>query len=165
MNRDAPPRDTDVLIVGAGPTGLALGCRLAQKGVRHLLVDQAEEGANTSRASVIHARTLELLARIGVTERLLREGVVVSHFSVRDRDERLLELDFSGLPTRYPFTLMLPQSVTEAILLERLSSLGAEVHRPLRAGALVEDDQGVTATLLDARPDTMADDARHLVRA
>ena len=56
------PTRTDVLIVGAGPTGLALAIALQQAGVDHLLIDRLPEGQNTSRAAVIHAHTLDMLA-------------------------------------------------------------------------------------------------------
>ena len=55
------PSETDVLIVGAGPTGLSLAATLQQAGIRHVLIDKLAEGQNTSRAAVIHAHTLEVL--------------------------------------------------------------------------------------------------------
>src|SRR5262249_36213583 len=70
------PTSTDVVIVGAGPTGLALAATLAQKRVPFLLLDRLPEGANTSRAAVVHARTLEVLEGLGVTDRLRAEGLV-----------------------------------------------------------------------------------------
>src|SRR5437899_4627696 len=105
--------DCDVLVVGAGPTGLTAAAALVQSGRRVLIVDRQAEGANTSRAAVVHARTLEMLDRIGVARRLTERGVKCRTFSVRDRDRTLLSLDFSRLPTPYPYTLMVPQSVTE----------------------------------------------------
>ena len=80
------PFDTDVLIVGAGPTGLTLAASLAQKGIRYLLVDAQAEGANTSRAAVIHAKTLEVLRPLGITDSLLAKGKAVSRFTIRDRN-------------------------------------------------------------------------------
>ena len=62
--------NTDVLIVGAGPTGTALAIALQQAGVSHLLIDKLEQGQNTSRAAVIHAHTLEMLEELGVSEEL-----------------------------------------------------------------------------------------------
>jgi 2-polyprenyl-6-methoxyphenol hydroxylase-like FAD-dependent oxidoreductase len=121
------PTTTDVVIVGAGPTGLTLACILAAEGVSFILVDRLAEGANTSRAGVVHARTLEVLEELEVTDRLRAEGHVVPRFVVRDRDRRLATIRFDGLPTRYPYTLMVPQQITEAILLGRLRELGSDV--------------------------------------
>src|SRR3954463_14639729 len=119
-----------VAIVGAGPTGLALAVRLRAAGCDVAVLDQAPTGMNTSRAAVIHARTLEVLEPLDVTRRLLPEGVVVPVFTLHDRARVLATLNFSGLPTAYPYTLMLPQSRTEAILGERLAELGGSVRRP-----------------------------------
>jgi 2-polyprenyl-6-methoxyphenol hydroxylase-like FAD-dependent oxidoreductase len=119
-----------VAIVGAGPTGLALGAELKRLGISALILDRLEAGANTSRAAVVHARTLEVLEPLGVTPELLREGIVVPIFRIRDRDRILTSISFRDLDTKYPFTLMCPQNRTEAILLRRLESLGGSVQRP-----------------------------------
>ncbi|NRF67790.1 FAD-dependent monooxygenase [Aquincola sp. S2] len=141
--------DTDVLIVGAGPTGLTLATALAARGVRATVIDRLAEGANTSRAAVVHARTLEVLERLGVAQRLEAAGLQAQRFTIRDRDRVLVPIGFSDLPSRYPYTLMVSQAVTEAVLLARLGELGAQVLRPHTLVALVQDDAGVTATLDD----------------
>jgi 2-polyprenyl-6-methoxyphenol hydroxylase-like FAD-dependent oxidoreductase len=61
---------------------------------------------------VVHARTLEVLEELEVTDRLRAEGHIVPRFTVRDRDHVLVTIRFDGLPTRYPYTLMLPQNIT-----------------------------------------------------
>jgi 2-polyprenyl-6-methoxyphenol hydroxylase-like FAD-dependent oxidoreductase len=140
---------TDVLIVGAGPTGLTLATALAVRGIRATVVDRQAAGANTSRAAVVHARTLEVLEQIGVVDRLVSLGVRASRFTIRDRDRVLLPVRFDDLPTRYPYTLMISQAVTEAVLLERFTELGGQVLRGRAVTDLAQDDQGVTATVED----------------
>ena len=155
----APPRpptpaeafDADVLVVGAGPTGLTLATALAVRGVKAIVVDRLAEGANTSRAAVIHARTLEVLEPLGVVPRLVGLGIHAKRFSVRDRDRVLVPIAFGDLPTRYPYTLMVSQAVTENVLLERLRELGGHVMRPRTLVGLVQDDSGVMAALDDGR--------------
>jgi 2-polyprenyl-6-methoxyphenol hydroxylase-like FAD-dependent oxidoreductase len=142
------PRSTDVLIVGAGPVGLTLAAALQARGVDVVLVDKAAEGANTSRAAVIHARTLEALRGIDVTDELVRRGTIVPRFTMRDRDRALLTIDFDGLPGRHPYTLMLPQDITEAVLARRLDGLGGTVHRGYELERLEQDAAGVTATMV-----------------
>ena len=141
--------DTDVLVVGAGPTGLTLAASLTTRGIRTTVIDRQAEGQNTSRAAVIHARTLEVLEPLGVTPRLVQRGLQAQRFTIRDRDRVLVPIDFAPLPTAYPYTLMLSQAVTEAVLLERLHELGGRVLRPLALQALLQDAEGVTATLDD----------------
>lgn len=137
---------SDVLIVGAGPVGLTLAAALVPRGVKVALVDKAPQGANTSRAAVVHARTLEVLERIEVSEALVAKGVIVPRFTVRDRDRALLTVSFGELPTRYPYTLMVPQNVTEGVLADRLHAVGGQVHRPYEVRTVEQDADGVTAT-------------------
>ena len=125
------PSPLDVVIVGAGPTGLALAAELHRLGVSPVLLDAQRTGENTSRACVVHARTLEVLEPIGATSRLLQQGLVVPIFRIRDRGHILATVSFKDLKTAYPFTLMCPQNRVEAILLQRLQSFG-ECATPLR---------------------------------
>lgn len=157
MPRDliASPLDTsydaDVLVVGAGPTGLTLAAALAADGVRTIVIDRQAEGANTSRAAVVHARTLEVLEPLGVASTLVSRGVQARRFTIRDRDRVLVPIGFEQLPTRYPYTLMVSQAVTEQVLLERLHALGGRVIRPCSLADLHEDEHGITASLDDGR--------------
>src|ERR1700739_1928432 len=129
-------KSTDVLVVGAGPTGLTLTAALAARGVQATLVDALPESANTSRAAAVAARTLEVLEEIDVSDRLVKHGIQAKDFSIRDHNQVLMSLDFSGLPTSYPFTLTISQADTERLLLERLEQLGGPVGWATRLGAL-----------------------------
>jgi len=141
--------DTDVLIVGAGPTGLTLAAALALRGVRITVIDRLAEGANSSRAAVVHARTLEVLEPLGVSATLIGRGLRAQRFTIRDRDRVLVPIAFDKLPTAYPYTLMVSQAVTESVLLERLEALGGQVRRPCQLAGLTQDEAGVTAMLDD----------------
>jgi 2-polyprenyl-6-methoxyphenol hydroxylase-like FAD-dependent oxidoreductase len=120
----------DVVVVGAGPTGLALGAELHRQGVSAMVLDKLAAGDNTSRASVVHARTLEVLEPLGATAGLLQRGLIVPIFRIRDNSRILATVSFRELKTAYPFTLMCPQDRVEAILLGRLQSFGGDVKRP-----------------------------------
>jgi 2-polyprenyl-6-methoxyphenol hydroxylase-like FAD-dependent oxidoreductase len=122
--------ENPILIAGAGPSGLALAAELSRRGVKPLIIDRQPAGANTSRACVVHARTMEVLAPLGVTRDLLAEGVKVHIFRIRDRDRPLLTVDFSNIPSPYQFTLMIPQDRVEQILLQHLEGFGGRVVRP-----------------------------------
>jgi 2-polyprenyl-6-methoxyphenol hydroxylase-like FAD-dependent oxidoreductase len=121
--------ENQILIVGAGPSGLALAGELKRRGVDAAIVDQQPVGANTSRACVVHARTMEVLEPLGVTRDLLAEGAKVPIFRIRDRNRPLLTIDFSDIPSFYRFTLMIPQDRIEQILLQHL---GCNVVRPCK---------------------------------
>lgn len=141
------PATTEVVIIGAGPVGLALAGVLASKGLSFVIVDRLAEGANTSRAVVVHARTLEVLEELNVTDQLCAQGHIVPRFIVRDRDHVLATIRFDTLPTRYPYTLMVTQDVTEAILLGRLRELGSDVYRPYEVTDLSQDADRVSVTV------------------
>jgi 2-polyprenyl-6-methoxyphenol hydroxylase-like FAD-dependent oxidoreductase len=141
--------DTDVLVVGAGPTGLALGAALVARGVRTVLVDRLAQGQNTTRAAAVNAHTLEVLEDLDVSRRMVKAGLIAPRFTIRQRRRILMPVDFSELPTKHPYTLMLSQADTERLLLERLHELGGEVIRPKALSRLTQDTDGVTATFDD----------------
>jgi 2-polyprenyl-6-methoxyphenol hydroxylase-like FAD-dependent oxidoreductase len=152
------PAFVEALIVGAGPSGLALACELTRRDVPHLIIDRQAEGANTSRACVIHARTLEVLEPLGLVDELLVRGIKVPIFRVRDRDRVLMTVSFQNLPSRYAYTLMLPQSDTEAVLLAMLRQRGSAVLPPCELIAAQCDADGAITTVRDAEGD-------HILRA
>src|SRR5215218_9135495 len=141
------PDRTEVLVVGAGPVGLAVAASLAGHGRDVTVVDRQATGVNTSRAAVVHARTLEMLERIGVSERLTGLGIQAPQFSIRDGDRELVPVRFDRLSTEYPYTLMVPQNITEQVLLDRLEELGGRVHRPYRATGVSATADGAEVTL------------------
>lgn len=166
------PARADVLVIGAGPTGLALSIALQQAGIDHVLIDRLARGQNTSRAAVIHAHTLEALSGLGVSDVLVREGLKLTRFSIRERDHALLRLGFESLPSAFAFLLMVPQDVTEQVLMRRLTGLGGTIHRGVTAQAIEEqhgtvhaqlDDNG-TPRMLEARYVVGADGMNSIVR-
>jgi 2-polyprenyl-6-methoxyphenol hydroxylase-like FAD-dependent oxidoreductase len=141
--------DTDVLVVGAGPSGLTLAASLVNKGVATTVVDAQAAGANTSRAAVVNSRTLEVLDGLDVSRRLVKEGVQAPRFTIRDGRRTLIPVDFSVLPTEFPYSLMVPQATTERLLLDRLIELGGTVIRPKTLVSVRQDADGATATFDD----------------
>jgi 2-polyprenyl-6-methoxyphenol hydroxylase-like FAD-dependent oxidoreductase len=139
------PRDTEILI-GAGPTGLALCAELMRRGRNPLIIDRQPSGANTSRACVVHARTLEVLEPLGATRDLLALGVKVPIFRIRDRDRSLLTVDFSQIHSDYRFTLMCPQDKVERCLLNHVEKLGGSVIRSCEVVSL-----GISASHVDVQ--------------
>jgi 2-polyprenyl-6-methoxyphenol hydroxylase-like FAD-dependent oxidoreductase len=155
MNLNTPENVFDVAIVGAGPTGLALAAALTQRNVKVAVFDRQAAGANTSRAAVVHAHTLEALESIGVAGELVRRGVRAHRFTIRDRDRTLVKVPFGHLATAYPFTLMVSQAETEEVLRRRLGDLGVEV-RWNRAVTRVDAGADIARLTLDDGGEVLA---------
>jgi 2-polyprenyl-6-methoxyphenol hydroxylase-like FAD-dependent oxidoreductase len=143
MSQHVPePERTDVVIVGAGPTGLTAAVRLAQLGIPHVVLEAAPAPTTTSKAALVHASSLELLSELGVADDLVAVGQVMHRIVLVDRGRLLVRVDLTGLPSRYPFALGVPQSTTEALLLRRLDELGGSVRRSHRVGSVRTDADG-----------------------
>ena len=140
-----PKTNTDVLIVGAGPSGLALAAELQRQGVDRLAIDRQPAGADTSRACVVHARTLEVLQPMGISAHLLKQGVQVPIFRIRERGRALLTIDFAAIDSAFPFTLMIPQDRVERCLLEAYLAHGGHVARPCEFQHVTSLDSHVEA--------------------
>ncbi|MEH0845101.1 FAD-dependent oxidoreductase [Micromonospora sp. CPCC 205711] len=143
------PEQTDVLVIGAGPTGLAVAATLAGHGVDVTVVDRAAAPATTSRAAVVHANTLEVLDRIGAAVPLTDRGLRSARFTVRDRDRVLLTVPFGDLPSRFPYALLVSQAETEAVLADRLTALGGRVLRPYEMSGLDRGGVGAVVRFTD----------------
>ena len=123
-----------VLIVGAGPTGLALALSLATAGVPVRLIDSKAAPATTSRAIGIQARTLELLDLFGLGETFVSLGLRAHAGNIYAKSRQLVHLDLTRLQSRYPFILLLEQTETERLLTEALLRKGVQVERGVLSG-------------------------------
>lgn len=138
-----------VLVVGAGPTGLVAGCVLARAGVSVRVIDKAPLPSETSRALAIFPRTLELFEKLGVLDEILTAGVRMSGMTVHLDAHEPVRVGFERLPPPFPFALSLPQSETERILRLRLTSLGVGVERGMELVGFAQDADGVRVVIRD----------------
>lgn len=141
---------TDVLIIGAGPTGLTLALWLARLGVACRIVDKAAGPGETSRALGVQARTLEFHRQLGIADEVVEAGVKLEQISIRAPRKiaaapKLAKIG-EGM-SRFPFAFALPQDVHERILLKHLTKAGVTVERRTELVGFVQDADGVTATL------------------
>jgi 2-polyprenyl-6-methoxyphenol hydroxylase-like FAD-dependent oxidoreductase len=140
---------SDVLIVGAGPVGLTLANDLIRRGIRCRLIDSAEHPAQKTKALGIHAKTLELLAKMGVVQTAIERGLKSPVFSLYSDGKRIARIDFREhlLDSPYPYVLMLPQHETERLLTEHLQSQGGAIEWQTELISATQDEQGVEAVL------------------
>jgi 2-polyprenyl-6-methoxyphenol hydroxylase-like FAD-dependent oxidoreductase len=142
--------ETDVLIVGAGPTGLVLALWLTKLGVKVRIIDKTAEPGTTSRALAVQARTLELYRQLDLTAAVLEKGHRVPAVNLWVKGEAAARLSFesvgSGL-TPYPFLHIFPQDQHERLLIERLEALGVAVERRTELTGFTNEENGITARL------------------
>lgn len=141
---------TEVLIVGAGPTGLVLALWLTKQGTEVRIIDKLAGTASRSRAVIVQARTLELYQQLGLAEEVLARGHKVDAINVWMGSEHRVSLPFGQLggdATPYPFVYNLPQDIHENMLVEKLVELGVGVDRNTELLDFVEDDMHIIATL------------------
>ena len=143
-------RDCQVLVVGAGPTGLVLAAQLLARGIDTRIVDQGDGPAKESRAVSVHARTLELLDTMGLAEAFIEHGHRGRRYRMYVGNRSLLNLDMTRNGSRYGFTLNLAQSQTERLLRARVHELGGTIEQRSELAGLCQRGDGVDATLRDA---------------
>ena len=139
----------NVVIVGAGPTGLMMAAELARYGVKCRIIDKMAKPSDKSRAIAIQARTLEIFAQIGIIDRFLAEGVKLHAANPTSQGMPLGRLNFSELDSPFPFVLSVEQTKTEEILSDHLKSYGIEVEREVELTHFHQHDNVIDLTWLN----------------
>nr|WP_208817742.1 FAD-dependent monooxygenase [Micromonospora echinofusca] len=155
------PEESEVVVVGAGPTGLLLAGDLAAAGVRTTVLERRTTESNLTRAFGVHARTLEQLDNRGLADELIAAGQIVRGLRLFDR----IEVSFADLPSRYPYLLIVPQYEVERLLRRRAVEHGATIVRGAELTGLHQDPDGVDAEVAMADGTTTTVRARYLVGA
>jgi 2-polyprenyl-6-methoxyphenol hydroxylase-like FAD-dependent oxidoreductase len=147
-----PSGDVDVLIAGAGPTGLVLALWLARRGVRVRIIDKATAPGTTSRALGVQARTLEFYRQLGFDDEAIARGVQVAGVNLWARGRHVARGPLGpageGI-SRFPYMLVLPQEIHEALLIEKLEETGVHVERDVALTAFRDLGDRVDATISD----------------
>ncbi|KAI0176016.1 FAD binding domain-containing protein [Hypoxylon sp. FL1284] len=154
-------QETDVLIVGGGPTGVTLAMELAASGIPFRIVDKELQRSDKSRALGVQPRTLELLNRHGDVQSLISRGNLSGGTTFYINRKLAADVDTTGLAedTAFPLVLIVSQVDTEVYLDECLAKYGFAVERGLEAQSIVQDPEGVTVKL--SKPDG----AEEIIRA
>ncbi|OGN55847.1 MAG: hypothetical protein A3D96_00145 [Chlamydiae bacterium RIFCSPHIGHO2_12_FULL_44_59] len=138
---------TDVLVVGAGPTGLFMAICLLRQGLTVRIIDRALAPSDKSRAIAIQARTLEIFDQVGIVNHFLEKGLKLKAANAVANRKRIARVPFDHLDSPFPFILSLPQYDTEQILIEYLKFLGCKIERGVELLSFVEKDKEIEATL------------------
>lgn len=139
-----------VLIVGAGPTGLVLALSLARRGVSLRIIERSDGPGEASRAMAVHARTLEFYRQFGFADQVVRLGIRMNRIHLREgaREVARIEFgDFGGTVSPYPFVLSFPQDDHERLLVAELADAGVHVEWSTELVDFADDGDRVQATL------------------
>ena len=146
--------DPNVLIVGAGPTGLVLALWLTRLETPVRIIDKTAEPGTTSRALAVQARTLEFYRQVGLADAVIAGGVKIANLNFWVKGARAARVPLQRIGeglSPYRFALVFPQDAHERLLIERLEELGVRVERQTELLRFSQRDGGVRATL--RRPD------------
>ncbi|HZD77995.1 MAG TPA: FAD-dependent monooxygenase, partial [Acidobacteriaceae bacterium] len=148
---DMPTKhNTDVLIVGAGPTGLVLALWLTRVGVRVRIVDKTAEAGTTSRALAVQARTLEFYTQLGIADAVVEAGrktIAANMWVAGKRVAHIVLGEMGSGLSPFPYALVYPQDEHERLLVDRLSAAGVEVERQTELLSFAETADGVVGNL------------------
>lgn len=155
----------DVLIAGAGPTGMVLALALARQGIRVCIVDKADGPGTTSRAMAVQARTLELYRPLGLADEVASAGRPNPCINLWVRGKRRAQLslrDAGARLTPYPYVLIYPQDAHERLLERHLEAAGVGIWRRTELAGFEEKDGQVLARLRRASGQDVQVEARYL---
>lgn len=157
---------TDVVIVGAGPTGLSLACQFIRHGIDFVIVDKNEGVTPYSKAIGVHARTLEIYEQIGLAQKAVEQGTIAGKARLVVGGQIRGEVDFSSIGeglSPYPYVLMLEQSKNERLHYEYLQSNRKDVLWLRELENFSQTETNVTAQV--KTPDGLSQiiDAKYLV--
>ena len=142
--------NTDILIVGAGPTGLILALWLARLGIRVRIVDKTAEPGTTSRALAVQARTLELYRQVGLADAVVARGRKMTAINLWKTGRHVAHVVFGDMGadlSPFPYALIYPQDEHERLLIDRLAAAGVTVERHTELMAFEETAAGMRARL------------------
>lgn len=160
------PIKTDVLVVGAGPTGLSLACQFIRHGVDFVVVEKNGGVTPYSKAIGVQARTLEIYEQLGIAREAVEQGAPAGRVRLLSGGEVRGEFDLSDIGegmSPYPFVLMLEQSKNERLLYGYLQSHGRDVLWDTPLESFTQNESGITARVKTAGGEPRTVEAKYLV--
>ena len=143
----------DVLIVGAGPTGLTAALHLIDKGIEVRIIEKLVKPSPHSKAFGVNPRTLTLLESTGVTKRMLEQGFKMQAINAWKSGKKLFRIDLSSVSHKYPFMLVHSQAKSEALMREALEERAVPIEREVELTALKIHADGASVTLSNSKDD------------
>ncbi|MGA9997508.1 MAG: FAD-dependent monooxygenase [Pyrinomonadaceae bacterium] len=157
---------TDVIIIGAGPTGLSLACQLIRYGIDFIIVEKNEGVTAFSKALGVHARTLEIYEQLGLAEKAVERGVIAGKVRLLEGGEIRGEVNLSNVGqglSAYPFMLVLEQNQNEQLLYEYMQSHGKDVLWQAELESFSQTQTGVAARIRNGAGASQIIEGKYLV--
>jgi 2-polyprenyl-6-methoxyphenol hydroxylase-like FAD-dependent oxidoreductase len=146
-----PHDETEVLIVGAGPTGLMMACQLAVYGVSFRIIDKSSISSQNSGALIVQARTLEIFEQMGIAGEAIKQGIIADRINILYNGKKIAYTSIKDIGrnlSQFPFLLMLEQSKTEKILLKFLEERGCHVEKSVEFKEFKEDNGSILTEVI-----------------
>src|SRR4051812_19723472 len=166
MDQGSTIEKTQVVIIGAGPTGLSMAVQLLRQKIEFIILEKNEKTTPLSKAIVIQARTLEIFKEAGLAEDAIKQGRMTTAMNLFYKGEQKALVEFSrfgeGL-SPFPFALSLEQSKTERLLVDFLTRHGVNIRWQSELTRLEQDQNNVTVYYEDREGVEKSIEAKYLV--
>lgn len=143
-------KNLEVLIVGAGPSGLMMASQLAIRGIRFRIIDKKEHPSTYSGALIVHARSVEIFNQMGIAEKVIQESIVANNLSIVFNGKKTVQISLKDIGkglTKFPNLYLIEQSKTEQLLIDFITTHGYSIERKIELTSFTQDDTGVTSIL------------------
>jgi 2-polyprenyl-6-methoxyphenol hydroxylase-like FAD-dependent oxidoreductase len=161
-------KKTQVLIVGAGPSGLMMACQLALRNIPFRIIDKKDHPANYSGALIIQARSVEIFEQMGIAQTAIQAGTIANEINILFNGKKTFSIPVKNIGhglTKFPYLLMLEQSKTEQLLIDFIHNYGYSVERKIELLQFTQDADDVTAILKLANEKTETIKTKYLIAA
>src|ERR1017187_3296096 len=141
---------TEVLIVGAGPSGLMMACQLAIHGIHFRIIDKKEHSVTYSGALIVHARSVEIFNQMGISDKVVEEAIIANVLSIFFNGKKTIQISLKDVGqglTKFPNLYLIEQSKTEQLLIDFVTAKGYSVERKTELRSFTQDETGVTYVL------------------
>lgn len=160
--------ETEVLIVGAGPTGLMMACQLALRQVSFRIIDKKDFPSANSGALIVQVRTLEIFEQLGIAGEAINEGIIADKVNIVFNGKSITTTSIKDIGenlSQFPFLLMLEQSKTEKLLVRFLNERGYSIERGIQFKSFTQNTEAITSvfTLPDGSEQSVT--AKYLIAA
>lgn len=157
---------TDVIIIGAGPTGLSLACQFVRYGINFIIIEKNEGVTPFSKAIGVQTRTLEIYEQMNLAEYAVSQGFAIEKMRLTEGGKVRGEVNLTSAArgmSAYPYVLALEQSKNEQLLYDFLRSHGKEVLWETELETLLQTESGVIAQIKDSQGTSRSLEAKYLV--